>query len=175
MKEISYWLSEAQPEYDQNAKEEQIRKNAPLPNARPPSPMTGQPLRLKDLVPITLNREQKDHSKQKQKPDGDGETVNVNSKCICAVSNKAITTQRVVVILKTGVVMLKDVYDSVVKGKKTNNKETQGSTQSKPAKLICPVTGKKFKEKDVLELQKGKSGFAASGSVVASKYTPTMT
>ena len=42
-------------------------------------------------------------------------------------------------------------------------------------KLVCPITGTKFKEKDVLELQNGKSGFAASGEVIASKYTPTLT
>ena len=41
--------------------------------------------------------------------------------------------------------------------------------------MTCPVTGKKFKERDVLELVKGKSGFAASGKVVAKKYNPTLT
>ena len=145
LKEISYWLSEAQPEYDD--KEQKIRENPPP--ERPPSPMSGNPLRLKDLTPITLNRE--------GGKDGDD-----GGKCICAVSNKAITTQPVVVIKKTGVVILKQVYNSVVKTKDGK-------------KMVCPVTGKKFKEKDLLELKKGKSGFAASGEVVARKYTPTMT
>ena len=45
---------------------------------------------------------------------------------------------------------------------------------AKPS-MTCPVTGKKFKEKDVLELHKGSSGFAASGCVVAKKYNPTLT
>ena len=148
LKEISYWLSEAQPEY--NGKEQTIRENPP--SKRPSSPMSGNPLRLKDLIPITLHRE---GTGLNSKGDPDG-------KCICAVSNKAITTQPVLVLQKTGVVILKQVYDAVVKTKDGK-------------KLVCPITGTKFKEKDVLELQKGKSGFAASGEVIASKYTPTLT
>lgn len=145
LKEISYWLSEAQPEYHDEAMGEKIRSN--MPPERPSSPMSGNPLRLKELVPITLNR-----------GNGDG----AEGKCLCAVSNKEITTQPVIAIKKTGVVILKDVYDQVVKTK--NGKG-----------MVCPVKGKKFKEKDVIVLSKGKSGFAASGDVVASKYTPTMT
>jgi hypothetical protein len=37
------------------------------------------------------------------------------------------------------------------------------------------VTSKKFKESDVLELIKAKSGFAASGEVILKKYNPTLT
>lgn len=148
LKEISYWLSEAQPEYTEKDRVENIRKN--VPKDRPDSPMSGNPLRLKDLVSIQLVRE------------GDGDTTSGGGKCMCAVSDKAITTQPVILIKKTGVVILKDVYESVVRGKKGKS-------------MLCPTTGKKFKEKDVLELQKGKSGFAASGDVIASKYTPTMT
>lgn len=146
LKEISYWLSEAQPEYNED-KEEAVRNNPPP--ARPASPMSGQPLRLKDLVPITLGRESIKNGKEV-------------GKCICAVSNKALTTQPVLVIKKTGVVMLKDVFDTVVK-----TSDGKG--------MVCPIMGTKFKEKDVLELTKGKSGFAASGEIVATKYTPTMT
>ena len=148
LKEISYWLSEAQPEYTEDAKKERIRGNPPP--ERPASPMSGNPLRLKDLTSITLHRE------------GEGEGKKLDGKCMCAISNKAITTQPVIAIQKTGVVMLKDVYDKVVKTKDGK-------------KMVCPITGKKFKEKDVLELKKAKSGFAASGIVFASKYTPTLT
>mmetsp|Transcript_23006 Transcript_23006/g.34084 ORF Transcript_23006/g.34084 Transcript_23006/m.34084 type:complete len:253 (-) Transcript_23006:18-776(-) len=152
LKEISYWLSEAQPEYDNQA--ETIRNNPPP--ARPSSPMSGEPLRLKDLTSITLMREGDNNGDK-----GNGGKNAAGGKCMCAVSNKAITTQPVVAIKKTGVVMLKDVYDSVVKA----------TTE----KLMCPITGQKFKEKDVLELKKGRSGFAASGKITASKYVPTLT
>jgi len=152
LKEISYWLAEAQPDYDDQA--ETIRNNPPP--ERPPSPMSGEPLRLKDLTPITLMREGNSNDDKSK-----GGKHEAGGKCICAVSNKAITTQPVVVIKKTGVVILKEFYDSVVK--------------TTTEKLMCPITGKKFKEKDVLELKKGRSGFAASGKVTASKYVPTLT
>jgi nitric oxide synthase-interacting protein len=159
LKEISYWLSESQPEYseDENCK---IGKGPPPPE-RPASPMSGQPLRLKDLIPITLLREEC----QDGNTNSTFSSHNPKGKCICAVSKKTITTQEVVAIKKTGVVMLKDVYETVVKRSSSNGKT-----------MICPITGKPFKEdKDLMELVKGKSGFAASGKVEASKYIPTMT
>jgi len=80
-----------------------------------------------------------------------------HKKCICAVSEKVITTQAVVAV--RGAVMLQDVYEKLAK-----------------PDLICPITGKKFKpEKHVLQLQKAASGFAASGQVTAKLYRPTMT
>jgi nitric oxide synthase-interacting protein len=138
LKHVSYWLAEAQPQ----ANEDDIKNP---PNQRPSSPMTGNDLRLKDLKSITLERE-----------DGTSQ-----AKCICAVSHKAITTQPVVLIKKTGVVLLKDVYEKVVR--------------TKSGDMVCPISGKKIKEKDVMELKKASSGFSASGQVVATSYTPTMT
>ena len=42
--------------------------------------------------------------------------------------------------------------------------------------LTCPITGRKFNvKKDVIELVAGRSGYAASGTVVAKKYNPTLT
>jgi nitric oxide synthase-interacting protein len=138
LKHVSYWLVEAQPQADTD----EIKHP---PNQRPPSPMTGNDLRLKDLTSITLERE----------------GGNSQAKCICAVSHKAITTQPVVLIKKTGVVMLKDVYEKVVRAKSGD--------------MVCPISGKKIKEKDIMELKKASSGFSASGQVVATSYTPTMT
>jgi nitric oxide synthase-interacting protein len=78
-------------------------------------------------------------------------------KVICALSDKTISTQPVVA-LPSGHVVLKECYEQLVKPTMTN-----------------PFTSKKIKEKQVLELQKGKSGFASSGPVVAKKYRPTIT
>jgi len=142
LKRTSYWLSEFQPEENDSSK----TSSAPPPN-RCPSPITKNPLRLKDLIPLVLNRENPTESKD-----------NRNNLCICCVSKKAITTQPSIVIKKTGQVMLKDVYEDIVR----------------PSK-VCPVTGKKFKPENVLELQKAASGFASSGQVVAKKYKHTLT
>jgi nitric oxide synthase-interacting protein len=134
LKRSSYWLSEAQPQYDEGGP-------AKPPPQRPASPMSGRPLKRKDLIPITLGKSAEDATK-----------------VVCAASGKSISTQRVVLISSTGVVLLRDVFEQLTKEDKR-----------------CPVTGKKFKPKHVIELKKGSSGFAASGETVAKKYRPTLT
>ena len=39
--------------------------------------------------------------------------------------------------------------------------------------MVCPVTDEAFKAEDVVELQAGKSSYAASGSVEATKWRPS--
>lgn len=79
-----------------------------------------------------------------------------DGKVLCAVSHKTITTQPVVAM--NNHVVLEEIYDKLVK-----------------PTMICPITGKKLKEKNIRRLQKGKSGFASSGPVVAKTYRPTIT
>lgn len=78
-------------------------------------------------------------------------------KVVCALSDKSISMQPVVA-LPSGHVILKECYTNLVQ-----------------PTMIDPFSSKKIKEKHVLELQKGKSGFASSGSVQAKKYRPTIT
>ena len=82
----SYWLSEFQPEHTEQVPE-------PPPD-RPSSPFSGEPLRLKDLHPLTFERS------------SDG-------KVQCAVSHKTITSQPVVALKEH--VVLEEVFDSLVK------------------------------------------------------------
>ena len=138
LKRTSYWLADSSPETPST--EISTAASEPIPN-RPASPTTGRPIRRKELVSVTFNREE-----------------GKRGKVTCAVSAKAISFQNAVVIKKTGQVMLLDVYEKL----------------AKPT-MTCPVTGRKFKEKDVIRLQKAASGFAASGDIVAKKYRPTMT
>ena len=152
---VSYWLASSQPQrrgaggggddgdFDY---EREIAALPPPPPDRPASPMSGGPLRLKQLIPLHLVHE--------ETAAGGGN----DGRVLCAVSHKAITTQNTIVIKNTGQVMLKSVY-----------KELAVPT------MTCPVTGRKFREKDVLELVRGRSGYAASGEVVAKKYNPTLT
>lgn len=140
LKRTSYWLSENQPIYDSSR---EILLGPPPPD-RPPSPMSGEPLRLKDLTSLSLGREE-------------GNSGN-HSRCVCSVSGKAITTQPVVALKRTGHVVLKSVYDELVK-----------------PTMICPFSEKKIKEKDVLILKKAATAFSASGKVEAKKYRHTLT
>jgi nitric oxide synthase-interacting protein len=160
LKQVSYWLASSQPihrkgqvdtadgEFDY---QKELEALPPPPPERPPSPMTGEPLKLKQLIPLHLLREGDDEKSSSKANSSTG-------KVLCAVSHKQITTQPTVCIKTTGQVMLKSVYEEL----------------AKPT-MVCPVTSKKFKEGDVLELIRGKSGFAASGTVVATKYNPTLT
>mmetsp|Transcript_10458 Transcript_10458/g.14810 ORF Transcript_10458/g.14810 Transcript_10458/m.14810 type:complete len:299 (+) Transcript_10458:156-1052(+) len=144
LKKSSYWMPQVAPDYAKDTAATSTTKQtlpSPPPD-RPVSPYSGQPLRRKDLIPLTLER------------DDDGKNI------VCCVSHKAITTQPVVAITKSGSghVMLEDMYTTLVK-----------------PTMICPMTGKKIKPKHVLVLQKGKTGFASSGTVQAKTYRPTMT
>jgi len=148
---VSYWLSSSQPDAaaaagDEFDYEKEIMTLPSPPPDRPPSPMSGEPLKLKQLIPIHLVHE------QNERISNNGERV------LCSVSQKRITTQDAVAIKSSGQVMLKSVFNEL----------------AKPT-MTCPVTGKKFKDKDIITLIKGKSGFAASGNVEAKKYNPTLT
>ena len=153
LKQVSYWLSEAQPQHKKHRAiyegefdyRKEIEALPPPPPERPPSPMSGEPLRLKQLIPLHLLHEK----------DAKGMST---GKVLCAVSHKQITTQPTICIKISGQVMLKSVYEELAK-----------------PNLECPVTSKRFKEADVLDLVSGRSGFAASGDVVARKYNPTLT
>lgn len=167
----SYWLADFNPEVteDSMALSKYVNSKESAEKMRPASPMTGEPLRLKDLVPIRLQREDASAS-----PD--------SVRFVCSVSGKLITTQPAVAIRKSGVVMLTSLFENLVKeelasSKKRKREEGDGGAASSSTSLtlICPLTGQKFKEKDIIHLQKASTGFAASGNVEAKKYVPTLT
>jgi len=156
---VSYWLATSQPQHKKGASKEgdfdyeaEIELLPSPPPDRPPSPMSGEPLKLKQLIPLHLVREGNEDGKQSKS------NKEATGRILCAVSHKTITTQPTIAIAKTGQVMLKSVYKELAE-----------------PDMTCPITGKKFKQKDVLELVKGKSGYAASGETVARKYNPTLT
>lgn len=142
LKRTSYWLAEVQPEVSGDPSE------VPIPPQRPPSPMSQQPLRRKDLIPLDLKR-------------------NTGDQVICAVSEKSIVTQQALALITKGdhpaQVVLEQVYEDLI------SKEEQ-----KGAKRMCPVTGRKLTK--ILKLQKGGSSFAANGGILEAKtYRPSMT
>lgn len=87
LKRSSYWLSQNAPDH--------VEEKLSAPPDRPPSPMSGRPLRLKDLISLDC------------KVDEDGKNFQ------CAVSGKTLSTQEVVAITNTKQVMLKEVFDSL--------------------------------------------------------------
>jgi len=121
----SYWLSEFQPEWKEQVPE-------PPPD-RPSSPFSGEPLRLKDLQPLSFERS------------SDG-------KVLCAVSHKTITTQPVVAMKEH--VVLEEVFDKLVKdtmecpitGKKLKQKNIRRLQKAKSGFASSgPVVAKKYR------------------------------
>jgi len=171
---VSYWLASSQPSHtkkngggddDINDVTEfdyvrEIEALPPLPPDRPNSPMSGEPLRLKQLVPLHLVYEGDNNSSSldnKKSSDSTQQSKKNRGGVICSVSHKVITTQPIIAL--HGHVMLKEMYDKY----------------ALPT-LTGPVTGRKFSiNKHVIELVPGRSGYAASGTVVAKKYNPTLT
>jgi nitric oxide synthase-interacting protein len=120
----------------------EVIKEAPK---RPPSPFSGRPLRSKDLIPVVLTKEEENNK--------GGQTM----RYICPVTRKTITTQKVVLIKTSGVLMLE-----------TALKELANPT------MTCPLTGKKYKAEDVLELKSAASGFSSSGNVEGKIHRPSI-
>mmetsp|Transcript_2771 Transcript_2771/g.8363 ORF Transcript_2771/g.8363 Transcript_2771/m.8363 type:complete len:322 (+) Transcript_2771:178-1143(+) len=119
---------------------EAAKKIPPCPPRRPPSPITGAELRAKDLVALDLRRS--DVAKASQNAN-DG----TDTRFLCHVSGDEITTQGVLLIKSTGCIVTEPVAErlNVLKEKR------------------CPVTGAAFRDKDVVKLKTGVSGYAASG------------
>lgn len=115
------------------------------PPKRPPSPFSGRPLRSKDLIPIELTKEEA------------GNTGGKLMRYICPVTRKTITNQKVVLIKTSGVIML----------------ETALKELALPS-MTCPITSKKFKNEDVVEMQSAATAFASSGQVEGKLHRPSI-
>ena len=122
------------------------------PPDRPVSPHSQQPLRRKDLWTVQLNHEE-----------GDEASSGAKKKLVCAISGKVLMGDVTAYWTQgdkkheEGVLVLTKVYNDLCK-----------------AAGVCPLTSKKIR--DVRNLQKSGSSFAASGqSVQVKKYTPTIT
>ena len=139
IKRTSWWLPEFTPEGQE--------VTVPKPPKRPPSPVTGRPLRLKDLVPVRFAVD----------TEADALGGSGTGRLICAVSKKQLSSQPTVLIAKSGEVMLASVFEKL----------------AKPT-MTCPVTGKTFKPSDVILLRSGASGFAGGGAKEVSVYKPAL-
>jgi len=116
-------------------------------------PMSGKVIRMKDLVTV----------KFRLAPVEDGKSlISRKERYICAVSHDALfNSVPCAVIRPTGDVITMDYVERFIKKDWT-----------------CPITGKKLRKKDIIELQRGGTGFAsaAEGQVLEAKqYGPALT
>ena len=132
----SYWLNHKLDEHVP-----QVFDLASIPK-HPPSPMSGKPLRVKDLADVEF-----DTATGKQPGDV--------GYYLCPCSNKELNHQKLILIKKTGKVFSEESF----------------SLLAKPS-MTCPITGKTFDDKDVLELVGSGTAYAAHNDVTSSVWRP---
>jgi hypothetical protein len=136
--------------HDETAVTDSATTTSTLPRERPVSPMTGAPLRRKDLWPVTLT----------------WTTMDKTPCLVCAVSHKTISSGAAVVAYWTSKSVSKQPGRLVLQA--TFDELSLGTTRT------CPLTDARISH--VRVLQKSGSSFAASGqAVTASHYRPTIT
>mmetsp|Transcript_29574 Transcript_29574/g.59724 ORF Transcript_29574/g.59724 Transcript_29574/m.59724 type:complete len:327 (+) Transcript_29574:72-1052(+) len=136
------------PDLTPEAKAQELSK----PDQRVMCPISHKPLRLKDLVSVKFAP--LDPSK-----DVTLNNVGANQRYVCPISSKTLSNSVAAAVLKpSGRCIALEVWENVIK-----------------KDLRDPFTGAALKLTDVIPLQRGGTGFAASGvALQAEKYNPTM-
>lgn len=118
-------------------------------------PMSGKPIKYKDLVDVKFTRISNDADLVK----ANSNNSNCDVRYCCAVSNDHLTNATACIVLKTsGSVVTKRVVDSIL------SKE-----------MVDPINGLKLKSTDFIELKKGSLGFADEHTVLTAKrFCPIM-
>lgn len=142
-KDSCFWIPDLTPE----AKKE-LPSEAPLDKVL--CPISGKPLRLKDLTAVKFTPINKNATN----------TVGMASKerYMCPVSKKNLSNSVPTAVLRTsGHVIAADMVEIIKRD------------------MLHPITGEKLKEKDIIMMQRGGTGFAGSGvELNAKKYNPAM-
>jgi len=113
-------------------------------------PMSGQPLRMKDLLPVTFTLIK----------DGDPNAKWISKKVryMCPVTRDALTNTTRCVYLKTsGNVVTKACLEKIIR-----------------KDMIDPTNGQTLTEDDIIELQRGGTGYASTNDVKAKLIRPQL-
>jgi len=140
----SFWIPGLTPQAEKSRLEK--------PDLTVYCPMSGNPIRMKDLVTV----------KFKLSPVEEGKSlIAKKERYICAVSHDSLNNSVPCAVLKpTGDVVTMDYVEKFIKKDWT-----------------CPITGKKLRKKDIIELKRGGTGFsaAADGKLEAKQYGAALT
>jgi len=111
--------------------------------------MSKKTLRIKDLIPVNFTAISDDN-----KP-----LVSKSERYKCAVTGDTLGNSVPCAVLRnTGKVVTMDCVEKLIK-----------------KDMLCPFTGVKLKEKDIITMQRGGTGFAGSGvTLEAKKNGPAM-
>lgn len=132
----SFWIPSLTPESSATT----LKK----PDETVRCPMSGKPLRLKDLIPVTFTLAK----------DGDKRALIAKDvRYVCAVSNDILNNSVPCAVLRTsGNVVTMECVEKIIK-----------------KDMIDPTNGKKMMDKDIIPLQRGATGFAGAGITLEAK------
>jgi len=142
----SFWIPSLTPQASQSRVEK--------PDSKVYCPMSGKPIKLKDLISVKFTLAPADES-DKQKS-----IVARKQRYICPVTRDVLSnTVRSAVLKPSGNVVSMECVEKFIK-----------------KDWVCPITGQKLKEKDVIELKRGGTGYSSVGkdSLEGKAYGPTM-
>ncbi|KAK2164014.1 hypothetical protein LSH36_70g02046 [Paralvinella palmiformis] len=138
----SFWIPALTPA----AKETELKK----PDEKVRCPMSGKPIKLKDLIEVKFTP---------IKDDGKKSLITKSARYVCAVTNDVLGNSVPCAVLKTsGTVVTVECVEKLIR-----------------KDMLDPINGKKLTEKDIIHLQRGATGFSGSGlKLDAKKDGPTM-
>lgn len=135
------------PSLTPEAKPTQIKQ----PDSKTYCPMSKKPLRIKDLIPVKFTVISNDNTPLVAKSGSE--------RYKCAVTGDTLGNCVPSAVLRnTGNVVTMDCVEKLIK-----------------KDMLCPFTGATLKEKDIIHMQRGGTGFAGSGvTLEAKKSGPAM-
>ncbi|XP_063400735.1 nitric oxide synthase-interacting protein-like [Mytilus trossulus] len=121
------------------------------PDEKVRCPMSGRPIKLKDFIDVKFTPIN----------DRDSKTalISKEARYVCAVTNDVLGNSVPCAVLKTsGSVVTMECVEKLIK-----------------KDMLDPINGKKMTDKDILPLQRGSSGYSASGHTLeGKKYGPSV-
>lgn len=121
------------------------------PEEKVKCPMSEKPIKLKDLIDVKFTPIN----------DRDSKTalISKQARYVCAVTNDVLGNSIPCAVLRTsGSVVTMECIEKLIK-----------------KDMLDPINGKKMTEKDIIPLQRGSSGYSASGHTLeAKKYGPSV-
>jgi nitric oxide synthase-interacting protein len=132
----SFWIPSMTPQ----SKPTMLKK----PDETVRCPMTGKPLKVKDLIPVHFTLAK----------DGDKRSLIAKDvRYVCAVTNDVLSNSVPCAVLRTsGSVVTMECVEKIIR-----------------QDMIDPINGKKLTDKDIIPMQRGATGFAGAGIKLEAK------
>lgn len=139
----SFWLPNLTPKAKASSAEK--------PDEKVRCPMSGKPIKLKDLITVNF-KEIKDGDTKKS-------LIVKDARYVCAVTNDVLGNSVPCAVLRpSGSVVTMECVEKIIK-----------------KEMLDPINGAKLREKDIIPLERGATGFSGAGvALKAKKDGPAM-